>query len=902
MPGLADRRRLWALAVGRRFPPVLALATMLIAAVAAYSAGTAADAGDQLEFQRAVQAVQRSVESRLAAYVAMLRAGTGLFAAHPTVSRAEFAAYVDRLDLAGEYPGTRGIGFTVRLRPDEVPAAIAAMRAEGHTGFRIWPEDPRDEYHAIVYLEPLDERNQAAIGYDMFTEPVRRAAMERARDTGDPAASSVVTLVQEIDEIKQPGFLIYVPVYWAGGTPPTVEERRRGLRGFVYSPFRTHDLLRGILGFHLEEGLHLAIYDGREPADARLLYRTEPEPRRTRFSATAAIDVAGRPWTLAFSAPAPLVSTGQALALAILLAGAVVSGLLLAMTRAQVRAREAAERAEDEAEALFDLGNLLGETLEPGLLGQRVVESVRRLLGGEMAVLYRADPRTGDLHLLAGVGPRVDWNRVLARGTATVGRAVAERRPVATADLLDDPRVTLEPEARARIERSGYRAVLAVPLLLEDRVFGGLAVGDRAGRTFSADETRLLQTFAQTAVLSLENARLYDEERAARREAELASRAKDEFLAILSHELRTPLTAMFGWIRLLRGGQLPPDRQEHALAVVERNTHLQAQLIDDLLDVSRIVSGKLELDRRPVDLAGVVEESVEAVRREAEAKPLELRVALDPAGALVSGDARRLQQVTVNLLTNAVKYTPPGGRVEVRLEAGSGAARLTVADTGRGIAPELLPFVFDPFWQAEGATKRGQAGLGLGLAIVRSLVQLHGGEVTARSDGPGRGAVFTVTLPVLAVRTERIMREPAAAEAAPAAAGRTALAGLRLLVVDDHADSRDLVRALLEAAGARVHTAGSVGEALGCLQKEPVDVVVTDLGMPEVDGYDFIRLLRRREEETRARPTPIVALTAFAGARDRDRALAAGFQAHVAKPVEPGRLVQVVTEVAQAAP
>ncbi len=913
----------WA-AAGRWLPFVVALAALVITATASHYASATAEARRRLRFDRAVQDTRSDVETRLAAYVALLRAGTGLLAAHPSLNRDQFKAYIDRLDLARQYPGIQGIGFSARIRPRGREAFVARARRNGVPLVRLWPVHPRAEYHAILYLEPLDRRNRVAIGYDMFSDPVRRAAMERARDTATPAASGIVTLVQEIDEGKQPGFLIFVPVYVDGVTPPTVEARRRDLVGFVYSPFRTHDLLAGILGAGGTPAVAFTVFDGPREAPGPPLHPPAWELRAgatpTGLTAVAQMDVAGRPWTLRFHEIRPDAAIGQRGWIVVI--GSAMAALLYVATRWQVHGRLAAERLagerleseqrfrqlaldnarlfhetearRQEAEALFDLGHLLGETLDPAAVGARVVENVRRVLRSEMAVLYRVAPVSGDLHLLAGVGPRVDWNRVLRRGTAVVGVAIAERRPVASADLLDDSRVTLSPEARARIVRSGYRAVLAVPLIVGDRVVAALAVGDRAGRTFSADETRLLQTFAQTAVLALENARLYAEERAAREEAERASRAKDEFLAILSHELRTPLTAMFGWIRLLRDGRLDADGHAQGLAVIERNTRLQARLIDDLLDVSRIVWGKLHLDRRPTDLTPVVEEAIEAVRRDAEARRVSLQTQLALPGGVVEGDPARLHQIVVNLLTNAVKFTPEKGIVRIRLTHEDGRARLSVSDTGRGIEPDLLPHVFDAFRQATAAPKRGQAGLGLGLAIVHSLVQLHGGTVTVDSEGPGQGATFTVTLPLLTVGTEAASGDAAAPEPARLA-GAHDLHGVRVLVVEDHADSRDLVRIALEEASAEVVTAGSAAEALERLDAGPIDVIVTDLGMPDVDGYDLVREMRRRERPEARRPA--VALTAFASAQDRERVLASGFQAHVPKPVEPAALLEVVARL-----
>jgi len=372
-----------------------------------------------------------------------------------------------------------------------------------------------------------------------------------------------------------------------------------------------------------------------------------------------------------------------------------------------------------------------------------------------------------------------------------------------------------------------------------------------------------------------------------RRELRAADKAKDEFLAMVSHELRTPLTAMLGWARLLRVGPQERSRATHGLEVIERNTKLLAQLIEDLLDVSRIVTGKLQIERRPVDPVVVVEAAIDAVQGLADMKRIQLDALLDPDAGPVLADPARLQQVVWNLLSNAIKFSSAGGRVEVRLERNGTLACVTVADAGIGIKPELLPEIFDRFKQGE----RRSGGLGLGLAIVRHIVQLHGGEVRAKSNGEGRGATFVVELPILSDRADVADAGPARAEstAAPALA---ALRGLKVLVVDDEADARELLGMILEQAGAEVALAGSAHEAIEVFGRFRPDVLVSDIGMPGDDGYSLIRRIRALEDGGRA--VPAVALTAFARAEDRSQALGSGFQAHLAKPIEPGELTEVI--------
>lgn len=387
-------------------------------------------------------------------------------------------------------------------------------------------------------------------------------------------------------------------------------------------------------------------------------------------------------------------------------------------------------------------------------------------------------------------------------------------------------------------------------------------------------------------------------EKEARLEAEAANRVKDEFLSTLSHELRTPLTAIMGWSNLLVHNDIDPARQKHAIETIARNARSQAQLIDDLLEVSRIITGKVRLDFSPCELQPVIEAAVESVRPTAEAKGVRLEVFLDPNTGLVYGDCERLQQVVWNLLSNAIKFTPRSGSVSVHLKRIDSHAEISVADSGTGINPDFLPHVFDRFRQADGSTTRTHGGLGLGLAIVRHLVELHGGTARAESAGEGQGATFTVTLPVMSSLDHRIDRQPRSARSAVPDQGPISLTGLQVLVVDDEPDARELVTTMLERRGAIVKSAASAGEALKCIECWRPDVVIADIGMPGEDGYGLMRRMRALPRE-RGGKIPAIALTAYARTEDRARALAAGYQMHLAKPIDREELAAVVAKLGQ---
>lgn len=365
-----------------------------------------------------------------------------------------------------------------------------------------------------------------------------------------------------------------------------------------------------------------------------------------------------------------------------------------------------------------------------------------------------------------------------------------------------------------------------------------------------------------------------------------ANRVKDEFLATLSHELRTPLNSLFGWIHLLREGALDEQTSARALQIIDRNARSLAEIINDLLEVSRIITGKLKLDVLPIELGPVIEAALEAVRPAIDAKEIDLRLSVEREVGAVLGDASRLQQIVWNLLSNAIKFTPNGGRVEVRLEKIGSDARITVSDDGAGISEAFLPYVFDRFRQADSSFARKHGGLGLGLAIVRHLVEIHGGTVHADSAGEGKGSIFAATFPLLESSAATGARRGATG---PLGDGK--LEGLRVLIVDDEADARELLSAMLEQRGAQVTAVASAAEAIDCLVGNGLlpDVLVSDLGMPNEDGFDLISKVRTLEPERGGR-IPAIALTAYARPEDRARALAAGYEMHVPKPVEPAQL------------
>ncbi|MFM9436737.1 signal transduction histidine kinase/ActR/RegA family two-component response regulator [Janthinobacterium sp. CG_23.3] len=578
------------------------------------------------------------------------------------------------------------------------------------------------------------------------------------------------------------------------------------------------------------------------------------------------------------------------------------------------RRTEAALRDETSIlERLNETGAMLASKLNVEELLQAVVDATTELSGAQFgAFCYISRDERGEVDTrckLAGPAPN-PFARFGRPGAAGLFQATLDGH---AAIRHDDVGAAWHDGAPAPL-----RAYLAVPVLsrLGD-VLGGLCFGHAAAAVFTARTERLIVAVAAQAAVAIDNARLYAaaqqsarerelllaSERAARSEAERLSAVKDEFLTTLSHELRTPLGAILGWSQILRAGPKSQSDLMRGLETIERNARLQARLVEDLLDMGRISSGKVRLDVQPVELLGVIHAAIDTVRPAAHAKGIGLKLLLDPSAGAVSGDPNRLQQVLWNLLTNAIKFTPKNGEVQLLLERVNSHIELSVADTGAGIAPEFLAHVFDRFRQADGSTTRHYGGLGLGLSIVKSLVELHGGTVQARSAGSGLGATFTVCLPVMALRRSLYSggRVQPGTEISPAPPFAPAnLSGIKVLVVDDEPDTRDLVRRLLEECHAEVVTAASAADTLALLERERPHVLISDIGMPDVDGYELLRRVRALGAE-RGGKVPAIALTAFARSEDRTRALRAGYLAHVAKPVEPGELIATVASVADRA-
>ena len=560
----------------------------------------------------------------------------------------------------------------------------------------------------------------------------------------------------------------------------------------------------------------------------------------------------------------------------------------------RVRLQAKAEEHATNTEKLGSIGATVASTLDRETIVQKVTDTATELTRAEFGAFFYnvRDPKTGDaymLYTLSGAAKEAFSGFPHPRATAIFSPTFKGEQPVRLDDVTKDPRYGKSAPYHGMPKgHLPVRSYLAVPVKgVKGDVLGGLFFGHSQVGVFTEQHEALAVGLAAWGSVALENARLYTE-------AQEANRMKDEFLAVLSHELRTPLNAILGYARLLRGNMLPPDQVERGLETVERNSRWLAQIVDDVLDVSRIVSGKIRLDVQPVELPSIVDNAVATVQPGADAKSVRVQTLLDPRVGPVSGDPDRLQQVVWNLLSNAVKFTPKGGRVQVRLERVNSHIELIVSDTGVGISREFLPMVFERFRQADSGSTRKTGGLGLGLAIVRHLVEMHGGTVTADSAGVDQGATFTVTLPLMIVQpAASTPREHPLTERRNPLQDLVNLANVRVLAVDDEPDALRLLTDVLQAAGAHVTTATPAAMALEIIASASPHVMVADIGMPGMDGYELIRRVRASADPA-TRDIPAAALTAFARSEDRTKALQSGFEMHLAKPVDPGELVASV--------
>ncbi len=1050
------------------FPYFVLLLGLLITAFATFYVWRTAHGQDLIRFGTTTQELTTYVRGRPRLYIEVLRAGTGLFAISPSTSASQFHNFVERLELKNQYPGAQGIGYLARVESQQKDSFISETRIRDHSDFKIWPEQDSDQYHPVVYFEPFDNRAYQLIGYDMYSEPANRAAMEAARDTGLPAATAKVPLNN--DGVSDVGFLIYAPIYKNDRTPATEAERREALSGFVFSRFRAADFMKAVLAIKNTTDVDVQVHDGQDPTTENLFHDTAtvaPPIGSTDyrpFRAQSNVEIGGRTWALVFSSR-PNFATAKGNSLAYVSVGGVfLSMLLFGLTRTQVKARAAIERTASELQVseskvrktlsdreraeealreseeryreLIENANDIVFTLDldgnvssinsaverlTGFSREELLnmnmrqfltagsdtaarEMTNRKLAGEERTNYEVDVETkhgGLVRLeissrlafksgkpigIQGVARDItarraaeealrqadqralsEYERLLERvsllsqalGTARelvqIFRALREfavvsapcdgifvslydpilnvrtacygwgdHQEIDTSELPPMPVTATGPNSVA--VRTGEVVVtndymtasrnhlgvivgpdnglrpkssLAAPMSVMGRIVGTIEIQSYEAAAYREEHVTAMRMAANLVAVAIENVRLLNQESTARATAEESNRLKDEFLATVSHELRTPLTAILGWSRMLQSDSMDEEMAANAIETIRRNAKAQSQIIDDILDVSRIITGKLAMELDPLELAPIIEAAVDVVRPTAEAKGLRIETDLPAQPMVVAGDSNRLQQIVWNLLSNAIKFTPSGGRVLLRVQDLGPQVEITVTDDGQGISKEFLPFVFDRFRQADSTTTRQHGGLGLGLAIARHLVEIHGGAIRAASEGANKGSTFVVLLPRLG-SSSKVGDHGAEDTSAHPDLVSSKLKGIHVLLVDDDEDTLRLMTAALAQGEAKVTAVSSAEAALETLKSLSPDVLISDIAMPNEDGYQLLAKVRALNLD-RLRFLPAVAITAYAREEDRLLAFASGFQAYLAKPIELSELITVVAEAVRAA-
>ena len=838
---------------------------LVVTIVATFYMKSSVDRIAEKDFSEHCNEVQKKISDRLDDHARILLSGAAFFKASDSVTREEWKNFTQYQNVDKQLPGIQGIGFSLIIPRDSLPKHLLEIRSQGFPKYNVRPDGQRDLYTSIIYLEPFKDRNLRAFGYDMFSEPIRRKAMEQARDTNTPALSGKVVLVQETDKDVQAGTLMYVPVYRKGMPIDTVEQRRAAIVGWVYSPYRMSDLMQGVLGTSQHDNgkaIHLQVFDGEQATSESLLYSCHPDSKNSsygtvRFTKLVPVNFNGQRWTLHFTQTGGGLATVDYLRVWItLFSGLTISLLLFLLIRTLQHSRAEALQLVEERTA-----ELLAERLR-----------LQSIIDGTQAGTWEWNVQTGETVF------NEQWAGIIGYSLDEIAPVSIEAwMKFAHPDDLQKSSELLEKHFRGELGYYEYEC------RVKHKNGQWIWVLDKGMVASWSDEGKPLWMFGTHQDIT-KRKQSEEELIAAKTAADAANKAKSDFLANMSHEIRTPMNGVIGMAQLLRFSELTAEQKEY-LDSIETSADNLLSLINDILDLSKIESGKVELEFTDFSLRKAIQDIILTQKSRIFEKGLQIKqdIAAD-LPELVNGDQLRVKQVFINLLGNAIKFTERGtitiAAAILERESNRALIRITVSDTGIGMSQETLQKIFDPFAQADSSTTRRFGGTGLGLSICRRLAELMGGAVTVEST-PGIGSSFHLDLS-FSCSTAKAIQPDSKVQLSTIQKSEQPLT---ILVAEDNQLNQRTLEVILLKIGYQPVCADNGQKALERWRSGGIDAVLMDIQMPVMNGLEALEQIRT-EEAAIGKHTPIIALTADALKGTEEKLIKAGFDGYLTKPVK----------------
>lgn len=866
-------------------PLVLFVAALAASLWGTYYTHLIAEAENQGRFNDLKSRIAEAIEVRFKFHENALNQTKALFMQGQEITNQDFKIYVYNIGLVDRFPGMTAIGYAEYVSQSELASFIEQMKKQGLKNYNVWPQEKgRVFYTPVKFIEPFIDIVRDMQGFDLVSDPERREAMIRSAASGEATVTEEIETFLKNAENNETGFDIFIPVYTPGIDPPTREEKIQKTLGYVFGVFSAKYLFNLILKENdmFEKKASIEVFLQKDDRLSKV-YNSDAlfmeEDHVSKFSETFVVTMANRNWPVKIKSLSAFENTlSNSTRWYVLAFGLALSFSFLFFTKHLQKSMKATEESEKKykqvAESnslLLEVGKNLGTSLEASIILKRLADFFASNFCHCCVIHVQDSEHSNALNLLThsyNVERAEACERTIndfSGGHHLLQYVFKERKPL-----------------YQKTSALGEKSFLSLPLFVRNEPYAIISLLYNEVRELTTEENNLITQAIKVAETHIENSLLY-------KEAQIASRLKDEFLATVSHELRTPLMVILGYSRLLLKKVWPPDIQKQILSI-NKAADNQSSLIEDLLDVSAIISGKVKFKPKTVEMKEVVIEATENLKIAAQNKNIEMKVGQLPS-SIIMGDKDRLAQIIINLLTNAIKFTPSGGKIDVNMQNINSKCEIRIKDSGKGIEPEFLPHVFEKFRQEEKTSTRKKGGLGLGLSIVSSLVELHGGKVKVESQGKDKGSTFTLSFPLIdAQKTVMLVEGPQDDRISDS------LHHKNVLVLDDEPDALDLISRILEGYEAKVFTARNVVEALKILEELNIDLVVSDLAMPELDGFDFIHQLREKELTTK-KHLPVIALTAFAQEQDKKKVLESGFDLYLKKPFEPDYLVKEIKQI-----